>query len=370
VGLLMAASFAGQSARADEGLPLHGFADASWGTGSGDQPQRERTRGFSAGTVDLYLNPTFGDKVKSLLEITLEVDQGSESYSIDVERVQVGYAFSDAFNVWLGRFHTPYGYWNTAFHHGAQLQPSVYKPRFIDWEDHAGFMPSHTVGLWLTGKPKVGNGRIHWDLYAGNGSRNLAGQLDMNNLRNDKDAMIAGGRLGYLFGGSMEGAEFGVHALSQEVDVYQDGGDVSNRILVAKNNLNMYGAFFVWENEKFEFSSELYNFTQTSTGSLAWFAHLGYFVSPDVNVYGRYEQAKLDKNDGYFDNQVNGFSYERGLLGARFNLNPKACIKVEVNQTTIDNQVAYSGLGAGNAAIAAAKPASYNEAKVQYAISF
>ncbi|MFX6330640.1 hypothetical protein ABTF76_20520, partial [Acinetobacter baumannii] len=88
-------------------------------------------------------------------------------------------------------------YWNTAFHHGAQIQTAVLRPKFLEFEDGGGILPAHTVGLWGTGRLRLGDGRIEYDLYAGNGARIIDGmsaapgslprngQLDINLFSDD-----------------------------------------------------------------------------------------------------------------------------------------------------------------------------------------
>jgi len=142
------------------GLPLHGFFDAVYSNNSQGHelanPNVANPVGFRQGSLSFYMAPHFSDRVVALAEPNFEVDQFDGSVSVDVERLQIGYVFSDAATLWLGRFHTPYGYWNNAFHHGAQIQTSVLRPRFIDirWDygvrarSGRALESSPTTGLW------------------------------------------------------------------------------------------------------------------------------------------------------------------------------------------------------------------------------
>jgi hypothetical protein len=103
--------------------PLHGFADV----GGVITDNKNKRKGFTVGSFDLFLTPGFGDNVKSLIETNFEVDSEGK-LAVDVERLQVGYAFGDYLTAWLGRFHTPFGYWSTAYHHGTLIQTSVRRP--------------------------------------------------------------------------------------------------------------------------------------------------------------------------------------------------------------------------------------------------
>jgi len=101
----------GSAKRNDLGLPLHGFADVGYLRSTNDPNGRKD--GFSLGALDIYLTPAFGDRGRSIVELVFEYD-GDGAQTIDLERLQFGYTFSDAATLWAGRFHTPYGHWNTA----------------------------------------------------------------------------------------------------------------------------------------------------------------------------------------------------------------------------------------------------------------
>ena len=88
-------------------------------------------------------------------------------YSIEVERALVRYDFSDAFKISVGRFHTPVGYWNAAFHHGSWLQTSVARPEMIKFGSR--FIPTHFVGLIAEGGMPASPLRLGYSLGVGNG---------------------------------------------------------------------------------------------------------------------------------------------------------------------------------------------------------
>ncbi len=140
-----------------DGLPLHGFLDIGYASNNYEDVAA-KLHGFNVGSLDFYLTPQFSDNVKSLVELVFEVDaQGA--VSADFERAQVGYILNDKMTLWGGRFHTPYGYWNTAFHNGAQIQTSILRPRFLAFGDKGGVLPAHMVGLWAAGKTGAGEGK-------------------------------------------------------------------------------------------------------------------------------------------------------------------------------------------------------------------
>lgn len=74
----------------------------------------------------------------------------------EIERFQLGWQFGNH-RAWLGRFHNPIGYWNTQFHHGVYLQPSISRPAIAVFEDDRGILPMHLAGLLIEGIAEYGN---------------------------------------------------------------------------------------------------------------------------------------------------------------------------------------------------------------------
>ena len=314
-----------------EGVAVHGFADVGYEYSS--MPRADgRRAGFTLGNLDFFLTPNFG-RVKMLAELNFEVDEGG-GLATDLERLQIGYVFNDAFTLWAGRFHTPYGYWNTAFHHGAQIQ-AVTRPRFVDFEDKGGILPAHTVGLWANGRVKAGDGRWQYDAYIGNGSRITGGVLDFNAHRDDNTNKGVGGNVGYQFGGALDGLLVGGHALREEVDTYDDLGTA-----VARTRMAFGGGYFYYDNGAWEGIGEYYRFRNkdlapggSTYASWAAFLQVGRTFNEIWTPYYRWERAVLDPNDPYFASQESGRSYLRHVLGVRYALNTNTALKFEANRT-------------------------------------
>ena len=297
--LLLSALWLGQSAHADvEGLTLHGFADVFY-TSTGEQNSPSGNTGFKLGNLDLYLAPSLSDHIRALMEDVVEFDDwyppGSNNGqpAIDIERLQVGYVVSDDLTVWIGRFHTPYGYWNTAYHHGAQLQPTVMRPQFVAFEDHGGILPAHTEGLWATGHKTFGPGRLTYDAYLGNGQRILDGALDMQNEGNADAHTSLGTRLGYEFrGGVLDTLWVGLHAFEEEVPNFVSG------VMTAQTDVQVTGGFFHWTPGDWELIGEYYGFRNRAHdapgptyASSAWFAEADYTFLGLITPLVRFERG-------------------------------------------------------------------------------
>jgi hypothetical protein len=334
------------------GVPLHGFADT--GYEYTQRPREDNRRGgFILGNMDFFFTPNF-NRVKMLAELNFEVnDEGG--LDTDLERLQLGYTFSDALTVWLGRFHTPYGYWNAAFHHGAQIQ-TVTRPRFVDFEDKGGVLPAHSVGLWANGHLSMGGGKLVYDAYFANGSRIVDGTIDFNARRDDNANKGVGGNVGYRFGGNLEGLLVGVHGLSEEVASYDGVGG-----LIGRSRLAFSGAYYYLDMGSWESIAEYYRFRNRdlsgasgSHGSWAAFLQVGHTFFDLWTPYYRWEKAQLDPSDLYFASQEFGRSYSRHVLGLKYALNPNVALKIEGNRTR-------EILG---------EEKSYSEARAQFAVRF
>jgi hypothetical protein len=341
-----------RGARSDYGVPLHGFADVGYEHST--LPRNDgRKAGFVLGNLDFFLTPNF-DRVKLLAELNFEVGEGG-GLATDLERLQIGYTVSDAFTAWMGRFHTPYGYWNAAFHHGAQIQTSVTRPRFVDFEDRGGILPAHSVGLWGTGQVAMGPGKLRYDVYLANGSRIVDGVMDFNAHRDDNSNKAVGGNIGYRFGGALDGLLVGLHALKEDVSVYR-GDEV-----LARTQLNFTGGYFNFDAEPWEAIGEYYRFRNKDLSggsgthaSWAAFVQVGRTFMDLWTPYYRWEKASFDQADLYFAAQEGGRSYTRHVLGVRYGLNANTALKLEANRTR-------EILG---------EERSYSEARAQFAVRF
>ena len=383
----MTSGLANQST-SSAGIPMHGFWDVGYrinSQGSGDlaNPNVANPKGAFQGSLSFYLTPRFSDRVLALAEPNFEVDQLDGSLSVDVERLQVGYAFSDAATLWMGRFHTPFGYWNTAYHHGAQLQTTVLRPRFLDFEDLGGIVPTHMVGLWGTGKVRTGASKFTYDVYVGNGpkisdvSSTVApvpvvptdyqtGGLDPNIAGDDNHSAMVGFNLGYDFSGMLDGLRLAVHWMNGDVNAYGIPPTTISSDLKANTlsttNLNMGGGSIVYLSNYWEILGEYYGFNDKDKATdLKYKSRAGYL---QVGVsfgswtpYTRAERTILDQNDNYFNSQANGQSYARQVLGVRYNLNPKACLKLEVMNSSFKEELGRTAL-------------NYRSMNLQYAIGF
>jgi outer membrane murein-binding lipoprotein Lpp len=346
----------------DTGVPLHGFIDvgARWYTKT-DPNSSNAANGFNEKAIDFYLTPQLGQRLRSLMEIAIETSEYGQSPGIDFERLQVGYVASDALTVWIGRFHTPYGYWNTAFHHGPQIQTAVQRPKFLAFEDTYGAMPAHTVGIWGTGRQALGDGHITYDVSLGNSPRIVTGggpggggQVDMNLLGSNNHDMSTLLNVGYEFGGALDGLKLGLDAMRWRTTDDLSPPDTTN--------VRFVGAYGVYTENDWEILSEYYRFNDTNVSaggsnhrSWASYAQVGHAFGK-FTPYVRWETALFDQADNYFGNLAApiGSSYRRYVAGLRYDLTSNTALKFEGDRTS------YLDRGLD----------SYNEYRAQVAVRF
>jgi hypothetical protein len=120
--------------------------------------------GFIIGQLVGQLNAEIDTKLSVFTELTATAREG-EDFEFEVERLFVRYDFSDAFKLSAGRFHTPIGYWNAAYHHGSWLQTTVGRPEAMKFGSNV--IPIHFVGVLLEGK--LGASNFGYRLGYGNG---------------------------------------------------------------------------------------------------------------------------------------------------------------------------------------------------------
>lgn len=336
------------SGRNDAAMAVHGFADVGAGTRGPVDPDR---KGFMVGSLDFYLTPELGERVRSLFELNFEVEESGE-IATDLERAQIGYQIGDGAMLWLGRFHTPYGYYNTAFHHGQQISMALRRPRFIQFEDAGGVMPAHTVGLWFTGSRRIGTGKWTYDAFVGNAQRIESGAINMEPAGLTKGGLTVGGNVGYLPGGALDGLRVGASFLTANVE---DDAIATNR-----TRMRNYGLYAVYDTDRWENLIEVYQFndsdrsgTSGSHRSNAGFAQLA-FRFDRFSPYVRYERAALKQSDAYFAAQASGGSYYRAAAGIRFDVDLSSAIKLEFGRTTETDRAEHE----------------FSDAMMQYAIRF
>lgn len=121
--------------------------------------------GFIIGQAVGHLTARIDDRLRLFTEATATARRQTD-FEFEIERLSVHYDFSDQFRFSAGRYHSPLGFWNAAYHHGSWLQTTIGRPHTVRFGSNV--VPIHFVGALMEGRLAqsdfsyrvgVGNGR-------------------------------------------------------------------------------------------------------------------------------------------------------------------------------------------------------------------
>ncbi len=264
---------------------------------------------FGIGQYDNYVTSQLSDRFSFLGEVVFEYD--GKTARLDVERVIIKYEWNNAFNVQMGKFHTPLGYWNNAYHHGELLQPTMARPFAVKFEDEGGVMAVHTTGLSITGD-NIGKLNFGYDVMVGNGIGSSP-VWDNNNSKsvtmNFRIEPIEGIKLGASFYNDFVTANSVTPFREDTVKVGTNQNIFNGYLVIKKSNLEVISEYYKINNK---------NAMMGTTSHDAFFAYAGYTINK-VTPYVQFDYMKYDTKDFmYLNNNKNlttiGFRYELAPL--------------------------------------------------------
>ena len=286
-----------------------GFGDLNYSV-----TELDRQEGFRLGQMVAHVIADLSEGFTFFGEVSVTgTDTG---YSIEVERAMVRYDFADLFKLSAGRYHTPVGYWNAAFHHGSWLQTSVARPEMIKFGSR--YVPTHFVGLLAEGGLPSSPLGLGYSVGFGNGrAANIARAGDAGDV-NDQRAWVASVRSRPV---SIVGLELGASFYRDRL-LAPDGSDANEQI---------YALHAVLDRDSLEILAEWAHVTHdpaTGTGdfkgSNAYYVQIGYRLPSSygsVKPYVRVEQVVVPAEAYVFeplrlnyDGIVAGVRYDPGIF--------------------------------------------------------
>jgi hypothetical protein len=284
------------------------------------------TQGFAAGQFDLFITSRINDNTSFLAETVFEWDSENNTWVIDVERVIARYSFSNTVNLSVGKFHTPFGYWNNAYHHGALIQPTIQRPNIVRFEDEGGFLPIHQVGLQFDGT-FASKLNLGYNVMVSNGQSqgNSGGTFDRK------------GSMALNWSVNMEpidGLKFIVSGLSNRIPA---GSTTYQNVVLAEDSFyQMYNASVAYflGSLPLELCAEYYNVSNqmTTSGTTRLNGFFGYigFNKYKIVPYAVYNNIRFQQGEQFFEkNDLDGITG-----GLRYSISPKAIVKLEYTQET------------------------------------
>jgi hypothetical protein len=294
-------------------LQIRGFGDVDFSA----TDQKGTTSGFNLGQLDLHLTSPLSRKVSYFGEMTFNAQP--TGYTVEVERSIIRYDYNDFFKISFGRYHTPIGYWNTAFHHGAWLQTSISRPDMI--RIGGTFIPVHFVGFLAEGNIPSGGAGLSYSAGVGNGRGAIISRPGDAGDNNNNRAWLA----------NLYSRPVKLYGLQMGVSVYRD-----KITLPTGNNFREWisAAHVAWTKETPEFLAEFANvnhrniLTNFVTNSQAFYAQVGYrlpWLERSLKPYYRFEHTHTPLSEQVFTNQ----DLVGSILGLRYDITNYAAFKAE-----------------------------------------
>jgi hypothetical protein len=319
-------------------LSIHGFAQETQIKGFNDvqvgnlSSPINSSHGFAVGQFDLFITSRINDNTTFLAETVFEWDSDNNVWRLDVERVVARYSFTNLINVSAGKFHTPFGYWNNAYHHGALIQPTIQRPNIVRFEDEGGFLPVHQVGLLLDGVfPSKLNLSYNLMLSNGQSQGNSGGNFDHNSSMAINWAVNIE---------PTDGLKFVLSGLANKIPAgtvtYQQQNNKPSIPLAEDSYYQMYNASVAYflGSLPIEMCAEYYNIANqmASVGTTrlnGFFAYIG-FNKYKIIPYAVYNTIRYQDAEKFFmKDDLDGITG-----GLRYSISPKAIVKMEYTRET------------------------------------
>jgi hypothetical protein len=246
---------------------------------------------FALGQFDTFMTSALSDDVSVLAEVVFEFGEDNTAV-LDVERVQLKWTPSDLFSLTAGRMHTPLGYWNQTYHHGAWFQTTASRPEMYLFEDDGGILPVHMVGLQASGTWHTGAAELKYSLAVVNGRGRIP-----DDIPNAQDAN--GSKAVSLWAGvapsAVPGLEFGA---SGYLDTLPPDGvarqeDLRERIL---------GGYLVYQRHRVEVLAEVSRILHEGQGQE--YETWGYYAQGGLRAgrwmpYYRFDRVDVAEDDPF-----------------------------------------------------------------------
>ena len=284
--------------------------------------------------VDLFYSTDKG-RLRLLSEVLV-----SSEHPADIERLQVGWLAAPATTVWLGRYHSPQGYWGTRFHHGNYLQTTISRPAISEFDDEGGLLPTHLSGLLVEGE------RLQGDAAALGYALSFGAAAEQQEDGSLEPFDLAHPNRGTHKPGAMLRLSYRPDAAApREAGVFMGYSTIVSQLAsVREIRQTIAGAFFNREQARWRWIGELYSvrndLTPPTGNARSYFVNANlqgeYGLRPDWTLYARAENTFGDRNGSYLTLFPN-FVKQRHLVGVRYELARNQALKLEVSDARVLN---------------------------------
>ena len=306
------------------------------------------------GSLDLFYADQYNDRISALVEIVAE--KAGDSQSTEVERIHLGYQFSPALKLSVGRFHTPVGRWHREMHHGRILHDTAERPFFLAFHESPGLegiMPLHVPGFMLTGGFENTQNKFRYEFLVGSSqeidtSHILSPEQDVHPPEYEPPSGWESDHLGVSVRGVFEpknknwslGISLMTHTPVESGDpaegaITDKGTELLRQEILGvdyKMNLRRWDflteAFLIRNRDKVANRNEAYSY--------AYYVQTGYRLSEKLKFI--YRHARLDfDNDDFFYIALDRHQQYHNVVTARYDINEFNVFKFEIVRQNSQN---------------------------------
>ena len=260
----------------------------------------------------------------------------------ELERLQLGWQANEDTIGWLGRFHSPSRYWNSAYHHGLYLQTSITRPLVEKFEDEGGIVTTHISGVMLEAMHKL-QGTAGFQTTFAFGATSVIGEhelvpFDWLDARSGHEAAVDL-RLAYL---PDQLGENQLGLLLNWSNMVVDGNQIAEQQGLESVEQGSLGVYVDWRKQDWRILANLTYINnqmkkqvqdQTDSFSAVYF-QAEYEFNQDWKVFGRVEDTAGADNSEYLE--LFPFAIiERQMLGLRFDFYTNNALTVELSNVKL-----------------------------------
>jgi|ERR1051326_2883294 hypothetical protein len=304
---------------AQQTTTFKGFTDLNYSV-------TNKKNSFALGEYDQFVQSQLTDHISFLGEAIFVVEE--KDFELYVMRAIATYEVSNYFKVAIGRHHTPIGYWNTAYHHGVVIQPTINRSDPFIFDHMGGMMPTHTVGFLISGDYitklnfgydfMIGNGIGSTPVEDNNPQKSVTVNLHFEPVKNLK--VIISGYHDFISAGTQR--------------THMDIGGVTPKDMTMQ--ILNGSLMFMNPSQPFEMIAEYLNYTNKmdSVGtktSNAFSIYSGYKIKK-FTPYVRYDQITFQKGEAYFNKDDS----QKFVVGIRYSFSYLAVLKLEYEKSKLE----------------------------------
>lgn len=304
---------------------------------------------FELGAVNLNAEQNISDNAYVTLEILFE--NTHHGFEIDLERFSVTNALTENFEVKMGRYVDPLGFWNQNFYHASLSQDTVSRPFFLELEEqHVGVFPSHLVGAMVKGEYDAWSYQFGVGNSSGIDSTDYAttGTVEMDTINfgdpsTDKTTVLRGTWL------ALDSLELGLMLMNNKiVEMSEDNGLETTTPKMIKRGDAVFeqkvgGVDYNFTLDNFYTFGEYYQIRFTDNKYIpgantkdydakAYYLHFAYRITDKMTVAYRYENLDFPIKDSTYFSLLGLTPESRHILALKYRIEESHALRFEINR--------------------------------------